>query len=347
MLFSSMKNKETMNNFTTFITNELESILRRKIMKNNCLNFEDLVDKKCHKIIELLKEYKEKLTKINNYPIFVHCELTNKCNKVPGCWMCGRRKIEKEYPHLANFNKDMDLDLAKSIIDQLPKNTIVHFHNNGEPTVYPYLKEILEYSKNKVIRHFDSNCILLVKRADDIIDNLEVLTASVIENDPLQDEQFEIVKEFLKIKKDRKPRVVFRLLGDVGKLDAKYKTKYLYGERINRWYDLAEKYNCTIATRTLHSPMGSFDYEKKVTIPEYAICNELLTHLAIDVDGDVFPCVRFNPLKLTKLGNVKKDKLIDIWNGEKRQKLIQLHIEGKRDKIDLCSQCDYWGIPIG
>jgi radical SAM protein with 4Fe4S-binding SPASM domain len=305
-----------------------------------------------------------------NFAAFIHLELTNKCNKNPGCWMCGRRKLEKEYPHLANFNKDMDLDLAKKIIDQLPLNTVVHYHNSGESLLYPHLKEILKYSENKVIRHFDSNCILLLDKANDIIDNLEVLTVSVIENDPLQDKQFEIIKKFLKLKRDRKPRVVFRLLGNISKRPLTEKEKkevdklkypiltrlkigiiknnsvYLL-ERKQRWYDLAKKYNCLIATRTLHDPMGSYNYEKKVTIPEYGVCQEILTHISIDVEGNVFPCVRFNPSKYNLLGNVKCDSLYSIWNGKKRLKLLKLHVEGKRDKISLCNKCEYWGIQIG
>lgn len=130
---------------------------------------------------------------MNNFATFIHLEITNRCNK--RCWMCGRRKLEKEYPHLVNFNKDMDLNLAKSIIDQLPKNTVVH--------------------------------------------------------------------------------------------------------------------------------------------------------LAIDVDGNVSVCVRFDPLKKLVIGNAKKEKLIDIWNGEKRLKLLQAHIDGNRNYNEVCAKCDYWGIPVG
>jgi len=272
----------------------------------------------------------------------VHVELTNRCNK--SCWCCGRRKLEKEYPHLANFNKDMDFELVKKIAKQLPENIIVHLHNNGEPTLYPKLKEAIKLFKNQ-ITHFDSNCILLLKRADEIIDNLDILTVSVIENDPLQAKQYETVNEFLMYKdykKAKKPRIVFRLLGDVSRIG-----KIRIEERKQRWYDLAKKYNCLIATRTLHSPDGSFDYKKKVTIPEHGICLEILTHLAIDVDGNVSVCVRFDPLKKLVIGNAKKQKLIDIWYSKKRLKWVEEHIKGNRNCNEVCAKCDYWGIPIG
>jgi hypothetical protein len=51
-----MKRDKNMNKIFSIIINELESILRREVMENNCLNFEELVDKKCYKIIKLLKK---------------------------------------------------------------------------------------------------------------------------------------------------------------------------------------------------------------------------------------------------------------------------------------------------
>ena len=65
----------------------------------------------------------------------VNCELSSRCNK--RCHMCGRRRIERDYPHLVNWG-DMDLNLVYKILDQLPSGVIVQFHNSGEPLLYPY-----------------------------------------------------------------------------------------------------------------------------------------------------------------------------------------------------------------
>ena len=256
----------------------------------------------------------------------IHLELTNKCNK--RCWMCGRRKIEKDCPHLATFNDDMEFSLVKSIAQQLPKNIVVQFHNNGEPFLYSKLFDALHLFK-KQIRCLDTNGKLLLKDANKIIDNLDTITISVFENDPEADEQYGIVKKFLEIKGIKKPRVIYRLLGEITNSE--------------RWYELPG----LIATRTLHSPMGSFKYEKTPTIPEIGICVEALNHLAISVNGDVSMCVRFDPERVGVIGNVYKNTLDEIWNGDLRQKYLQLHIDGKRDEIPLCSKCEYWGVAIG
>lgn len=253
----------------------------------------------------------------------VNIELTSRCNKK--CWMCGRRKLERQHPELCKWG-DMPYLIAKLIAKQLPKGIIVQFHNSGEPLLYNKLNKVLPLFE-KQIRCFNTNGILLVHKAKDIIGTMEVLTISVIEKERKKDDQYETVKKFLKIKGDRPPRMVYRLLGNV--------------KDAQRWYDLPG----IVATRVLHHPMGSYQYEKKVTIPEHGICLDLLGHISIDRYGDVYPCVRFNPHKKNLLGNVRTSHLVDIWNGLQRQEIIKLHVRGNRDQVKLCNQCEFFGCP--
>ena len=61
--------------------------------------------------------------------------------------------------------------------------------------------------------------------------------------------------------------------------------------------------------------------------------------------GNIFPCVRFDPTQINKLGNIKDMTLEEAWNGEKRQYLLKEHIKGNRKCSELCSKCQFWGIP--
>jgi MoaA/NifB/PqqE/SkfB family radical SAM enzyme len=241
--------------------------------------------------------------------------------------MCGRRKIDREYPEIAMNYGDMDFDLAKKIAEQLPKGIVVQFHNNGEPLLYPKFGEAVRLFKDQ-IKCVDTNAKLIVEKADEIIDNLDTITISVIENDPEGDEQYDLVKEFLKIKGGRKPHMIYRCLGDVD---------------TERW----EKLHGIIATRILHNPLGSFKYEKKPTVPEIGICLEILNHMAINRFGKVSICVRFDPKGFGIIGDANLTPLIDIWNDSKRKEWIKYHVEGNRSKISLCSYCDFWGVPTG
>ena len=257
----------------------------------------------------------------------LNIELTSRCNK--SCWMCGRRKTDRDYPEIALRYGDMPFDMVESIAKQVPAGTLVQFHWNGEPTLYDRLGEALSLFKH-CIRQFDTNGKLLMQKAKEIVGNLDVLTVSVIEGDTQFEKyiQEDNVHWLLNFKNGRKPQLVYRLLGNV---------------HHEPWQFLEGQ----VVTRVLHKAMGSFGYQKPVTKPEYGFCQEILSHLAIDRFGNVSPCVRFDPEGKGILGNLNTETLEDIWNGAKRRERIQLHVDGRRGEIPLCNECDYYGVPRG
>jgi len=254
----------------------------------------------------------------------VNVELTSRCNK--DCWMCGRRKIEREHPKLAKWG-DMNLGLVETIAEQLPPDIVVQFHDSGEPLLYPRFGEAVKLF-HRQIKCVDTNGKLLMAKADEIIDNLDTITISTFEGDSEADEQYSLIKEFLAYKGNRRPNVIIRCLGDVDL--ARYK-----------------ELGCIIATRVLHSPMGSFAYKKSPTVPEIGICLDILSHMVIKRDGSVSMCVRFDPHRYGIIGDANSTPLIDIWNGKVRKLYLQYHIRGQRDKVRLCQTCEFWGVPTG
>lgn len=255
----------------------------------------------------------------------INIELTSRCNK--NCWMCGRRKVDREYPDLALEYGDMDFELLRHIAPQIPSGIVVQFHRDGDALMYPRFGEAVSlFPKN--IRNIVTNGKLLVAKADEIIGNLETLSVSIFERDEEADEQYELIREFLAIKKDRKPFVTLRLIGEV---DA---SPY-------------EKLNQLIIRRVLHQPMGSFGYVKRTPcIPEIGVCWDFLQHPCINRQGEMSICVRFDPERIGVLGNVNEHSIESMWNGEKRNHWMQLHISGKRRQVPLCAKCEYWGVPI-
>ena len=256
----------------------------------------------------------------------VNIELTSLCNK--NCWMCGRRKRDKEFPELAKNYGNMEFLLIESIADQLSPNIVVQLHNNGEPTLYPRLGEaILLFEKQ--ITNFVTNGKLLLDKADEIIDNLDTMAVSIIEDDSEADEQYEILCKFLELKKNKKPHTILRLNGDI-------KNQKRYAEL-----------GLVCAKRVLHAPEGSFNYKKEPTVPEIGICLDFLNHLAINKDGEVSICVRFDPNRVGVIGNLNSKSLEEIWNSDKRLQWLEYHKQGRRDLIPICSYCHFWGVPIG
>ena len=253
----------------------------------------------------------------------VNVELTSRCNKA--CWFCGRRKWEREHPEVISQYGDMDFSLLQTIAEQLPDNVVVQLHNNGESTLYPRFGEAARLFYRQ-ITNVVTNGSELLARAEEIIGNLDTLSVSVIENDPDSEEQLQILREFLRLKDDRRPRVVLRFNGKVDE---------------GRYADLG----LTIARRVLHDPMGSFNYKKSPTVPEIGICWDFLHHLAIDRHGDVSICVRYDHERVGVLGNVQTSSLADLWNSPLRLKWLEYHKQGKRDLVPLCSKCEFWGVP--
>lgn len=255
----------------------------------------------------------------------VNVELTNRCNK--NCWMCGRRKADREHPKLVLEYGNMDFELVEKIASHMPPEVVVQLHNNGEPLLYPRFGDAVKlFKENGNITNIVTNGKLLVKKADEIIGNLDTLSISIFEDDPEADDQYPLIEEFLEIKGDEKPFTSLRFIGNVDR---------------QRYEDLG----ALMISRTLHDPMGSFKYRKQPTIPEIGICLDFLNHLAINVDGEVSVCVRYDPKRLGVLGNIKEQTLEEMWNGPLRQKWLDYHIKGLRKEIPLCSFCEFWGVP--
>jgi MoaA/NifB/PqqE/SkfB family radical SAM enzyme len=255
----------------------------------------------------------------------INVELTSRCNK--NCWMCGRRKVDRDYPDLALSYGDMDFELLGIIAKQLPEGIVVQFHRDGEALLYPRLGEALRLFPNN-IRNIVTNGKLLLEKADELVDSIETLSISIFQGDAEAEEQREIIEKFLVIKGERKPFVTLRLIGEVNA-------------------EPYEKFDQLFVHRVLHEPMGSFGYVKRTpTIPEIGICWDYLHHPCVNYQGDFSICVRFDPERTGVLGNVRTATLGDMWFGERRSEWSALHIAGKRNEIPLCAKCEYWGVPI-
>lgn len=256
----------------------------------------------------------------------VNVELTSRCNK--NCWMCGRRKVERDYPEMTLEYGDMDFNLVEKIARQLPPNVVVQLHNNGEALLYPRFGDAVRLFSRQVT-NVVTNGKLLIEKAEEIIGNLDTLAVSVFENDSESDEQYEIVREFLTIKGDRKPFTILRLNGRVD-------------------HDRYRPLGLLMATRIIHSPMGSFNYRSRTpTIPEIGICLDFLHHLAINRKGKVSICVRFDPKGAGVIGDANEQPLEEIWCSSRRMEWLEYHKQGRRSEVPLCSYCHFWGVPTG
>ena len=77
------------------------------------------------------------------------------------------------------------------------------------------------------------------------------------------------------------------------------------------------------------------------------VCPEPFKGLAVNFDGTVsLCCVDWS--HQTLVGDLKRERFLDIWNGEKLKQFRLLHLRNERHKIAPCENCHYMkgGTPL-
>lgn len=64
-------------------------------------------------------------------------------------------------------------------------------------------------------------------------------------------------------------------------------------------------------------------------------CPLLFDTIVVIPNGDVYPCTQL--LSKERLGNILDDKLVDLWNGDKRKELLKKQLELDADEV--CRNC--------
>jgi radical SAM protein with 4Fe4S-binding SPASM domain len=257
----------------------------------------------------------------------INIELSSKCNKATLCAFCGHQ--DQEVNHGLVFG-DMDFTLLQSIRSQLDYGVVVQFHRDGEPTVYPRLRDALSLFTGfitSLVSHGEG----LVKRADDIIGHCTSLTISVFRGDPDGPMQFRTVDSFLKLKGSQLPRVNIKIVGDMS------------DEEVAHWASL----EVPILRRLIHVPDGNYKYARKLPqMPEHGICQDFLSHPSVDWRGNFYICNRLDPDSGGFLGSLRTETLDALWNSSQRLTWLDAHKRGRRDEAaPLCKDCKFYGVP--
>lgn len=287
------------------------------------------------------KQIENKMAELeNNTPKEVDIGTTNFCNA--NCIMCPHNKLEKMGM--------MNMRLYKKIIDDCSdmgvKSVCLSFF--GEPFLDKSIIKKIKYAKEKELKvAFYSNASLMDKeKAKEIIK--AGLDSIIISCDGFYKEtyekirrnlNFDIVKKnienLVKLKKDLKsykPRIGLVFV-EIDQSEKEIKDYYKYWE--NK-VDSIQRINMrNWAGQIKGKSEKSFHFKSKERTP----CANLWEKLTIDWDGDaVLCCDDWNHSII--LGNLKKQSLKDIWNGEKLKRIREIHKGGEFDKIPLCKNCN-------
>lgn len=255
----------------------------------------------------------------------LNIELSSRCDRATLCAFCGHQD-RKSNPHL-KFG-DIDFDLLRRIRNQVAPPTVISFHRDGDPLVYPLLQEALmlfaEFPTS-LVTHGETLSI----RAKEIIGRATTITVSVIPNDRDRELQLESIRSFLNQRGDLPPVLQLKFVGAI--------------ENPQPYEALGVR----IINRALHNKRGNWNYVKAHPIaPEIGVCLDFLGRPTIDWRGRVFICNRLDTEDAGLIGDLNKQSLDEIWNGPVRARMLKAHLAGRRDLANaLCARCESWGIP--
>ncbi|GAB6041440.1 radical SAM/SPASM domain-containing protein [Endothiovibrio diazotrophicus] len=272
-------------------------------------------------------------------PRQVHIENTNHCNAE--CVMCPHKEMER-----AKLTMERDL-FVKGLEDagQLGVKWIQpQFF--GEPFLDKRYREKLEQTlaRGFHVSLFCNGSLLNTRNAGMLIElGVDELFVSI---DSVHPEVYEAIRPGLKYstvvgnvvalmeeKRRRgvqKPKVTVMFVefernhGEVGEYFRFWRDK-VDGVNISRSHDWAGAVE--VGGKTI-APV------KRRRLP----CPSLWDQLVVNSSGRVLPCCADYEGKLV-LGDINRQSLSEIWQGEALARLRQLHLEGRFDEIPLCANC--------
>lgn len=292
-------------------------------------------------------------------PISIMIDPSNLCNY--RCSFCptGNKDLLKEFKRPKGT---MDFDLFKKIINDIEKIALsdkltiksLLLYKDGEPLLNKKLPDMIEFAKKKNI--FDNIAIttngsLLTEDLSKKLINsgIDVVRFSM---QSLSSEGFEkITKTKYKINEIKKNiKTFFKIKNELKK---KVEVIVSYVDSENMSLEKKENYYSdyqTICDRVIVNPiMGwtrseQYDWRlgkvRNIKRKEPKICPDPFSRLSINFDGSAsICCVDWS--HGTVVGDLKKESFYEIWNGKRLKEFRLLHINGKRDKIGPCKNCDY------
>jgi radical SAM protein with 4Fe4S-binding SPASM domain len=261
-------------------------------------------------------------------PLCLDLELATACNlKCPFCFL--------QNPAYKNKPAVMPIGMARIVLDEAATIGIpsVKFNWRGCPTVHPAFTSILQYAST--LGFLD----LLVNTngnfTDDAVDGLMCATKVMVSLDSMNT---------LTYKQMRSGGNLMRVLTNINSLIERGH-KNLWVRRVvtelNKAEDFKGLVRAAFGDSVKISEHAEFERSKQVAIPKKrAYCGYPSQRLIVSVDGKVFPCC-VDYFETLPLGDIKHDKLMDIWHGDAINALRQGLKQGNYYPSQ-CSDCRSW-----
>ena len=307
-----------------------------------------LKDLKKEYLVKRINPNFEEYTDLTNFPTHFEIETINACNA--RCPMCTINEWDKE----ENMMSD---SLFQKIIEEIAEYNHhvkrVNLYRDGEPLLDRKLPERIKKCKELGIPNvaISTNVSLLNEdKVKDILEaGLDMITLSI---DSLNKDVYEQIrrglnfetvlknaKTLLKVRNELKSNceIWIRMIRQESNIDefSSYK-KHWEETGLIKSFDRIYYHNIF----NWGGQLESFKGISKNT-EEHLPCVTLWSLMPIFANGDVPMCnVDFNGNN--KIGNVRENTILNIWNSKSMNEIRELHLSGIKGTIDMCKNCNVW-----
>jgi len=293
-------------------------------------------------------------------PFTVYIEQTRVCNiKCFYCIHSTRDDVNGEFKKLNYSVKHMDHDLFLKIMEQLsefPEGSIkrIAFSGLGEPLTNPRLPEMVKLAvSSKITGRIEilTNGLLLTKDLSDKLIDAGITNIN-ISVQGISSEQYESVcgrkinfnkflEELTYLFNHRSNTKIY-----IKAIDAIFQSK----EEERMFYEIFSPIADSIFVEHLVQMQQQMEqlrpkvdgtknfYGEELDLNR-KVCGQAFYFLQIGCDGDTFPCPVPGLAKTLSMGNVNNHTIHEIWNGERRKKILKTMLRLQKDTIPECRGC--------
>jgi radical SAM protein with 4Fe4S-binding SPASM domain len=288
--------------------------------------------------------------RITDFPINVDLELASMCNL--RCPMCHTLYIE--HPSYEAFEKQdmsrfMSMETFARAIDEgvgYQDFSAIKLNFRGESTLHPKIDEFIRYAKERGVLDIllnsngnyppELNGRLVEAGLSEISFSLDALSPEIYKKIRIGGDFFlamSNVMAMLKYKDRIRVNVSF----------VHQKTNAHEADDFAKFWTMMGVGKILISD--VYNPgelIGKDMLARKYAKPQQFTCPQLWQRLMVLDNGDVYPCCHaFEEPDDLNLGNIHKTPLVQIWRGEKLEKLRETHARGEYLAISTCSRCAY------
>ncbi len=263
----------------------------------------------------------------------------------------------------------MDMGLYKEVIQQMkdwegPKFKVLKLSLYGEPFTNPDFGEMLKIAKEAEIAErietttnisllSEPLCRQLVEYEIDYMRvsiyagnqerYVKITNCQTVEIRRIL-EQLKSIQDMKKSLKKEKPFVSAKMLDTYTEENDEFLSLFsgvadeVYIDKPHNWIATEEK--SFIDSLYGAEKQEALQEDLRHTISKRISCPMPFTTLAIRSNGDVSPCC-IDWIGGTNLGNIRKEKIRDIWNGDEMFEFRRMQLEGRRAENSSCRNCEF------